>query len=79
MLFDITKAKYIKNYEIELEFENGKRGIIDFNQFLKKGGVFKKLKDKKYFKKFYVNEDIGTICWPNSQDIAPETLYSKIK
>ena len=79
MLFDIINAKYIKDYEVELKFENGKKGIVDFNQFLEKGGIFKKLKDKKYFKKFYVNKELGTICWPDSQDIAPETLYSKLK
>lgn len=79
MLFDVINAKYIKDYQLEVEFEDGKKGIIDFNGYLKKGGVFKKLKDKNYFKRFYINEDLGTICWPDAQDIAPETLYSKLK
>lgn len=79
MLLDIVSAKYIEDYKIRLKFENGKAGIVDFKEYLNKGGVFKKMKQKNFFKKFYINKDLGTICWPNDLDIAPETLYSKIK
>lgn len=79
MLLDIIEAKYIDEYKIQIKFENGKKGIVDLTEYSKKGGVFRKLKDKNYFKKFYINEDLGTICWDDAQDIAPETLYSKLK
>lgn len=79
MLYDIIRAKYIKQYKLEIEFENGKIGVVDFNEYAKKGGIFKKLKDEKFFKRFYINKDLGTICWSNNIDIAPETLYSKLK
>jgi hypothetical protein len=79
MLFDITRIKYLQDYQFELEFENGAKGIIDFTEYLKKGGVFNKLKNKNYFRKAYVNTDLGTICWPGALDIAPETIYKKLK
>ncbi|MBU0502568.1 MAG: DUF2442 domain-containing protein [Candidatus Margulisbacteria bacterium] len=79
MLFDLIKAKYLEGYKLKLEFENGKTGIVDFCEYLNKGGIFKRLKNKEFFKKFYIDKDLGTICWPQNIDIAPETLYAKIK
>jgi hypothetical protein len=78
MLYDIIKAEYIDNLKIKIEFEDGKSGIVDFMEYSTQGGVFSRLKDKKYFKRFYLNEELGTICWPYGVDIAPESLYQKI-
>ncbi|MFH1386076.1 MAG: DUF2442 domain-containing protein [bacterium] len=78
MLYDVINAKYLKDYKITLVFEDGKTGIVDFSNYLDNKGVFADFKDINYFKKFSINKDLGTICWPGGQDIAPETLYSKL-
>lgn len=75
MYFDIVSASYKEKYKIALIFENGKSGIVDFQKFIQKGGVFKKLEDLEYFKKFVVNRELGAITWDNEVDVAPETLY----
>ena len=56
-----------------MEFDNGALKTVDLEPYTKKGGVFAGLKDKEYFKRFFV--DLNTICWPNGADIAPERLY----
>lgn len=74
----ITEARYIEGYKIELTFENGKKGIVDFTDYPSRNGIFSEFSDIEYFKKFYVNEEFGgVLCWPNGQDIAPETIYRK--
>lgn len=75
MYFTVTKSRYIEDYQIELTFKNGKKGLIDFRDYVKFGGVFKRFKDLTYFKKAYVDRDAGTLCWPGGVDVAPETLY----
>ena len=77
MSYDVKSANYIKDYKIEVTFENGKSGIIDFQPYIKKGGIYSKLKDIDYFKSFQINHELGIITWDNEIDIAPETLYSE--
>ncbi|MEI6222517.1 MAG: DUF2442 domain-containing protein [bacterium] len=79
MLLDIVQVQYIKNYELEIRFENGEHGVVDLYEYCQKGGIFEKLSDKQYFQQVYVNHDLGTICWPDGVDIAPETLYTMMK
>jgi len=68
----VVSAKYQGDFLIEVEFDNGVRKVIDFAKWLN-GPIFEPLKDKKYFKNFFL--DGWTVAWPNGADIAPETLY----
>ena len=77
MVPDVISAKYIENYKIEVSFDDGKKGIIDFSRYLEKGGVFERFKNLEFFKKFTVNEELGIITWRDELDVAPETLYSE--
>ena len=79
MLYDVTKVKYLEKYKLQIEFENGCKGIVDFSEYPNKGGVFTKFKDLDFFKNYSVSKELGTIVWGNEIDIAPETLYKKCK
>jgi hypothetical protein len=59
----IKKAKYIKNYKIALEFNDGKKNVIDFKSFIFKSqhSDIRKYKDKDIFKNFNLN--YGDIEW----------------
>jgi hypothetical protein len=76
MILDVVSARHIRDYELELEFENGTKGIVDFSQYCSRGGVFDKFNDMDYFKNFKIDRELGVITWENGVDIAPETLYS---
>ena len=74
MILHITQAKYLKNYEVEVVFNDGRRGVADLSGVLR-GPVFIPLKDKKLFAQLRVDEEMATITWPNGADLAPECVY----
>jgi len=77
MTHDIIDAVYKGDYLIELIFDDGKRGIVDFSKYLKRGGVFRKFKSIEYFRSFQINRELGVLTWSDELDIAPETLYAE--
>jgi hypothetical protein len=77
MIHDVVSASYIDGYKIELKFADGKSGVVDFFEYVGKGGVFERFKDIAFFRAFSINKELGVLTWQNEIDIAPEKLYSK--
>jgi hypothetical protein len=77
MNYDVVAASYKGGYRIEVTFDDGKSGVVDFSHYLDKGGVFDRFKDMAFFKTFKINEELGVLIWQDEIDIAPETLYAE--
>lgn len=71
----ITKASYLKDYQIEIEFNNHKKGVVDFKHHLDKK-IFEPLKEINNFKNFKINS--WTIEWENGADFSPEFLLENL-
>lgn len=71
----VTKAVYVKEYEVKLEFSDGASGVMNLKDYLDKP-IFEPLKNKNYFKSFKLNS--WTIEWENGADFAPEFLYEQV-
>lgn len=78
MIHDVISANYKEDYKIEIEFDDGKKGVMDFSKYLNRGGVFKRFKDINFFRHFEINTELGVLTWQNVIDIAPETLYAEV-
>ncbi len=74
MFLHVIDVHYLKGYQLQVEFNDGKVKELDLKAELY-GEVFEPLKDIALFKKVYVNPDTGTIEWSNGADFAPEFLY----
>lgn len=77
MSHDVISARYVGEYQIEVTFEDGKHGVVDFRPYIRRGGVFAKLADLSFFRQFSVHPELGVLTWGEEVDIAPETLYSE--
>ncbi|MBI4645651.1 MAG: DUF2442 domain-containing protein [Bacteroidia bacterium] len=75
MLLNVINARYLKDYCILLEFDNGEEKIVDLKYTIMndKREIFHPLKDINYFKIFSI--PFNTIEWANGADFAPEYLY----
>ena len=74
----IIAVKHVDKYRLELTFATQEKAEMDFhNRIVGRGGVFKALEDIDYFKQVVVDEEIGTLVWPNEVDFCPDVLYSE--
>ncbi len=78
MIPRIVEARYQTDYTIWLRFADGVEGEVDLEPELW-GEVFEPLKDKAEFRRFKLDEELETLVWPNGADLAPESLYAKLR
>ena len=74
----LEEAKYVGGYRIWLRFADGVEGEVDLESDLW-GEMFDDLRDEIRFSGFSLDEELGTIVWPNGADFAPEFLYQKLR
>ena len=73
----VTGAKVLDGYRLRLTFADQTEGVVDLSDLVARGGVFRPLKDPKYFRLARADADAGTVVWPNEVDVAPEELYAR--
>jgi hypothetical protein len=76
-LNDVTGIEYREGHVYRIRFDDGLEGDVDFSDYVGRGPVFKPFADLSFFRSARV--EAGTITWPNGADIAPETLYEKVR
>ncbi len=69
---EIVEVQPLDDYKLLLIFDNHEKRIKDMKPYLEKG-VFKELKDKKFFKS--VKLAYGTISWNGRIDLCADELY----
>ncbi|MGH2811386.1 MAG: DUF2442 domain-containing protein [Actinomycetota bacterium] len=72
----VIEAQHRGDHKIHLVFQDGTQGTVDLSDSLE-GPVFEPLRDPEFFARFFI--EAGTLVWPNGADIAPESLYEKVK
>ena len=78
-MIHIINVELRNDYNINIEFNNGKKGTIDFKKILEEDhrDIVKELLNKDLFKTVKIN--LNTLCWDNEVDFAPEYLYEQIE
>jgi len=74
VLVDVTSVEVLGHYRLRLGFSDGSSRDVDLTGELR-GPVFEPLADPDYFSQVRVDEELGTIVWPNGADLDPLVLH----
>ena len=74
-LVHVTAVAVVGDHHLRLQFDEGSEGDIDLST-CRWNGVFAPLDDPEYFRQVKLDDELGTIVWPNGADVAPETLHA---
>ena len=79
---ELVRVKHVEvldDFRVNLTFTNGSKKIIDLEKFLW-GPMFEPMRrDRELFRAVRVDDEAGTIVWPNGADIDPDVLYLGLK
>jgi Protein of unknown function (DUF2442). len=71
---DVKAAIPLAPYVVRVVFADGAVRDADIEPLLG-GEVFAPLRDRSEFERVMVDEELGTIAWPNGADLDPDVLY----
>ena len=75
----VKQVRHLGQNRLELSFTDGTKGKLDFeHRVLGRGGIFSPLEDISFFGQVTVDQEAGTIVWPNEVDFCPDVLYSLV-
>lgn len=75
---DITDAAAVQHGVLRLTFADGVTGEVDVLDRMR-GPVFQEARTPEGFAKVRVDGESGTVTWPGGADLAPDTLYERVR
>jgi hypothetical protein len=78
MLKDVVAVQPLPDHNLRLVFEDGVEGIVNVCELVQFTGVFQPFEDASFFEQVKVNQELGTVSWPNDADLDSDVLYAKV-
>lgn len=75
---DITDVKVVNHGVIRITFADGLSGEVDVLDRMR-GPVFERARTPEGFVAAAVDPESGTVTWPGGADLAPDTLYERVR
>ena len=75
---DITSVAVVLHGVLRLTFTDGLSGELDVLDRMR-GPVFAQARTPDGFAQVTVDTETGTIVWPGGSDLAPDTLYERLR
>ena len=75
---DITDATVVRHGVLRLVFADGLTGEVDVLARMR-GPVFEEARTHEGFAMVAVDRETGTVVWPSGAELAPDTLYERVR
>lgn len=75
---DITTVSVVSHGVLRLTFADSLTGDVDVLDRMR-GPVFEHARTTEGFARVEVDQETGTVTWPGGADLAPDTLYERVR
>lgn len=75
---DITAVSVVRHGVLRLTFSDGLAGDVEVLGRMH-GPVFDRARTSEGFREATVEKETGTVVWPGGADLAPDTLYERVR
>lgn len=75
---DITAVEVMRHGVLRLTFADGLSGEVEVLDRMR-GPVFEEACTPEGFAQVSVDAETGTVIWPGGADLAPDTLYERVR
>lgn len=77
--YSVRAVEHLGGHRLRLTFADGLVGDVDLAERFagRVGSMFEPLRDVAYFARVVVDDELGTIVWPNGADMAPDVLHQQ--
>jgi hypothetical protein len=75
---DITEVAVVRHGALRLTFADGLTGEVEVLDRMR-GPVFEEARTEDGFAQVTVDQETGTVVWPGGADLAPDTLYERVR
>ena len=77
--YDIVKVEHLGDFRLRVTFADDLVADLDLADRLagEVGPMFEPLRDPAFFARVSIDEELGTIVWPNGADLAPDALHAQ--
>lgn len=73
-IYRVTQFATVEPYVLRVHFDDATAQIINFKPIMA-GQVYGPLNELALFERVIIDEEIGTLVWPNGADVDPATLH----
>ena len=75
---DITAVAVVRHGVLRLTFSDGVAAEVEVLDRMR-GPVFERARTQAGFAEAAVDRESGTVVWPGGADLAPDTLYERVR
>jgi hypothetical protein len=75
---DVTDVAVLRHGVLRVTFADGATGEVEVLDRMR-GPVFDEARTPAGFAKASVDAETGTVVWPGGADLAPDTLYERVR
>lgn len=74
----ILRVDVRPGHRLHLVFDDGVEGEVVVTELVQLDGVFAPLRDEAFFGRVRVDDELGTVVWPNDVDLDPVVLHARV-